>query len=138
MKDDIIKLLETVNGIKRIFQKEFDIPSYVDKICDKAIIKTIYEAGFLKGFIAFYANNPNKDLAFISMIAVYDANKGLGSELLLSVFVLLKKKGFKRVGLEVLRSNLKAISFYERHGFSIVEEKLNDFMYMEKKIIDVS
>ncbi len=50
----------------------------------------------------------------------------------------LKESGFKRIGLEVLETNQKAISFYQRHGFLNVEQRSNRFIYMEKKLLDVS
>lgn len=136
MKDDLIKLLRDINNSEAILPKQIDIPTYVDKLYEKAKINTIYKNGLLKGFIAFYANSLDKDLAYLTMIIVESNSigKGIGAQLLSKAVLWLKNNGFKKLGLEVLETNQRAISFYQRNGFFTIEQRPNHFIYMEKKI----
>ncbi|WP_417872733.1 GNAT family N-acetyltransferase [Xanthomarina gelatinilytica] len=134
MKDDLIELLIEVNKFEKILSEQINIFKYVDKIYQHAIIHTIYEKARLKGFIAFYANTSDKQLAYLTMIAVHPSShgEGIGSVLLLAVLEQLKIKGYNKLGLEVLETNKHAIAFYESHGFYFVESRANQFIFMEK------
>jgi ribosomal protein S18 acetylase RimI-like enzyme len=101
-----------------------DLNVYVDKIMKNAIIITYNYEGELKGFIAFYANSPNRR-AFLSLILV-DKNsqgKNIGKFLLESSIRDLRNKKFVSYSLEVLKKNTKAISLYKNFGFEIQEDR---------------
>lgn len=46
--------------------------------------------------------------------------KGLGSKLMTAVIGLAKSEGVEKIFLSALKSNVLAVSFYEKHGFRIV------------------
>lgn len=48
--------------------------------------------------------------------------KGLGKKLMEFAFLLIKKKGYKMVTLEVDKNNIPAIKLYEKLNFKIVKE----------------
>lgn len=79
------------------------------------------------GLIAFYSNDNVNKKGFISMIVVHGnyQRMGLGKMLLEAAIQKCRQCGMKEVQLEVDRSNLHAISFYERNGFSRVCETDN-------------
>lgn len=52
--------------------------------------------------------------------------RGFGKALFHSVIVVLKKMGYRNIFLWVLEENLRVRKFYEKEGFSMSEDYLND------------
>jgi len=73
----------------------------------------VYDDGVVKGFICIYGREVRK--LFVEPVL---QSLGIGSELL--KFAIEK---FDTDRLWVLEKNIRAISFYERHGFNLTEEK---------------
>lgn len=135
MKEQIIKLFENLNPEFIVGFSDIDLEKYIDKIIKTASIISIVKNDILVGFIAFYDNDPVKDLAFLTMIIVrkeYE-NLGYGKSLLEFSLKEIKDKGFKKYGLKVHFENKNAIRLYEKYGFVKTEQQSN-FFYMEKKI----
>lgn len=112
-----------------------DVGLYIKKLVNNARVISIHEAGKIIGVIAFYCNNLEDSVSYISLIAV-DVNnrgKGIGAELIDMALLVSKKKGFQCCRLEVEKSNTKAISLYVKKGFSILIEHENKCV-MQKKI----
>ena len=135
MKEQIIKLFDNLNSEFTIGLFDDGLEKYVDKIINTASIISIVKNDILVGFIAFYDNDPNKDLAFLTMIIVRKEfeNSGYGKRLLEFSLNEIKEKGFKRYGLKVHIENNYAIRLYEKYGFVKIERESN-FLYMEKII----
>lgn len=135
MKEQIIELFKNLNTEFIANFSEISLEKYVDKITEKASIISIIKNNILVGFIAFYDNDPNKELAFLTMIIVKKEfeNLGYGKSLLEFSLKEIKNKGFKKYGLKVHTENDYAIRLYEKYGFVKIERELN-FFYMEKKI----
>jgi len=78
--------------------------------------------GFLVGVIV------DKGLCKILMISVseYFRKKNVGTALISKFIIEVEKKGIRTIELEVRTDNKKAISFYKKHGFEIIN-KINDF-----------
>lgn len=75
----------------------------------------------------------SEDIPEISMSVKKEyRNKGLGSRLLEKFFLIAKKKGFKALSLSVDKQN-RAVHFYARHGFEIVDEPGSDYT-MKKEL----
>jgi ribosomal protein S18 acetylase RimI-like enzyme len=136
MSSQLKEFLSQVNMEANGELLKIDIPQYVDKLKKNATIISIDKNGQLIAFIAYYDNDPDCELAFLSMLAVESGSKkmGYGNTLLQISIKEIEKKGFKRYGLEVIKDNLKAIQLYEKHGFLFSGERENNFIYMEKKI----
>lgn len=60
-------------------------------------------------------------------------NAGLGSRMLAVAEKDLKKRGFKRVTLNVNQDNTEAIRFYERHGYHITGPEAGRWNYRDHK-----
>lgn len=135
MKEQIIELFKNLNTEFIANFSGINLEKYVDKITEKASIISIIKNNILVGFIAFYDNDPNKELAFLTMIIVKKEfeNLGYGKSLLEFSLKEIKNKGFKKYGLKVHIENDYAIRLYEKYGFVKIERELN-FFYMEKKI----
>jgi ribosomal-protein-alanine N-acetyltransferase len=73
--------------------------------------------GFL---IGVKLNNETAKILMLSVSKIYQ-NKGIGSSLLKIFLNEIILENIKKVELEVKRTNYKAIKFYKRFGFEIVE-----------------
>lgn len=134
MNSELINLIKKYNYPEKGLFIQSDLIEYVDKILMNAIIVTYYENG-LKAFIAFYCNDIINCNAYLSLLLLDDRvrGKGIGKFLLSSSIQILKQKGFKNYGLEVLKNNYGAIQLYESFEFKIVSE--NDLFYKMEKTI---
>jgi len=74
----------------------------------------------------------NGKRGWIYHLAVHKSwqNKGLGSLLLNKTEQALKKSGAERILLGVIKSNLKVLTFYKKHGYA----KVTDAIWMGKNI----
>ena len=85
------------------------------------------------GFVAYYLNDENH-FAYVPQVVVHKEarHKGLGH----SMFKVLcdsLTSNIKCIKLEVLKSNLYARNFYQREGFSCVEDH-SERILLEKKL----
>lgn len=124
MKKQIKDLLIKLNSELNFKLIDGDIESYTCKIFKKAKFLTIFNNHKLEAFIAFYDNDINKEIAFLSMLAVDENSQGqgYGKILLEASFKLLRNKGFKKFDLEVDSRNLNAIKLYESFNFIVIFE----------------
>ncbi|SHH38545.1 GNAT family N-acetyltransferase [Winogradskyella jejuensis] len=124
MKEDIVDLLKRINSEFSGRLISFGIEEYVLKLVNKSVLYPEYLNDRLIGFIAFYANDTEFKIAYMSMLAVDKSHRGNGIavKLICKAEDHLKKIGFKYFDLEVLKSNVSAIKLYKKKGFSIIEE----------------
>jgi ribosomal protein S18 acetylase RimI-like enzyme len=100
------------------------LEDYSEKLFDNAITFEAWKVEKLIGLIAVYCNDVTKKM-FISSVSVYEDYKGIGlaKGLLNLCLDFGKVNKFYNVNLEVKKANLQAISFYEKHGFSISKDR---------------
>ena len=135
MKELFIELLNHVNVELNNKLITCELDEYVTKILLNATIISIVKNNKLQSFIAYYDNDEAKKNAYLSMIVTRrDArNLGLGKILINSMLDNLKGQKFESLGLEVLKTNDKALEIYIKYNFRIVDE--NDTHYkMIKKL----
>ncbi|WP_062622727.1 GNAT family N-acetyltransferase [Aequorivita aquimaris] len=134
MRSELFNLIKKYNYPEKGLLIQSDLIEYVDKILKNATILT-YQQNGLKAFIAFYCNDIINYNAYLSLILLDEEvkGKGVGKFLLSTSIKILKKKGFKNYGLEVLKNNDKAIKLYQSSGFEIVNE--NHLFYKMTKLI---
>lgn len=133
MREKIIQLITENNNSERgILTIEY-VEEYVEKLIKNAVIIPHYEEGSLQGFIAFYANDPNKEKAFLSLILVSPKMQGqkIGNFLIQYSVAVLQNRKFQFYDLEVLKINEKALFFYKKNGFEVIGEK--DLFYIMRK-----
>lgn len=124
MKSDLKNIIVSQEDVVEQLVIKHDVDEYVLKLYENATIIPYYSGSFLKGFIAYYANDILKENAFLTIIII-DKNsrkEGLGNLLLECSICDLKNKGFKNYKLEVLKNNLKALDLYEKYGFEVVND----------------
>lgn len=82
------------------------------------------------GYCAFYANDSQNYKAFISLIAVAEKyqNLHIGTILLEYSIEIMKQLKMKYCLLEVKKENEKALRFYMRNKFRILEERAEKYL----------
>ena len=100
------------------------VGSYIEKL-NKTAEVCIYEHDEkVKGLIYYYCNNPEQINAFITLLIVAgsEQKKGVATNLLTEAINSMKQRGFKNCLLEVDVDNDRAIMFYQKNGFDIINE----------------
>ena len=80
--------------------------------------------GSVVGFVIACKNGQSGQLEALYVLSDYQG-KGVGGELIKETLAFLS--GVKEVWLEVATHNKKAIGFYQKHGFEIVEGTASSF-----------
>ena len=134
--DDIYKVILSFNAdiVPSMTERGLDLKDYAQKLCDHAIMFTLWQDSQECGFVTFYANDTLTETAYLAQIAVKPkfCNQGLGYILLKLAMETAKEKGMKQMKLEVYNLNQTAISFYIKHGFTISLVGPGEFSYMQK------
>lgn len=120
LHEHIATLIESVTGVNSVdILGDRDVEVYVTKLINRAELVTWFDTGILCAFVAFYANDPSGEAAFISMVAVAPTHqrKKLANSLLAAVLTNLRARNFSKCRLEVHPGNLPAIALYESLGF---------------------
>ena len=107
-----------------------DVAVYAQKLLDLAEFIICADRGAIQGFIAFYCNDLNSKMAFISFVLVTPEARGQGLARSLVQFVLsrAKSRGFTRCRLEVATKNEAAFALYRQMGFSPLEERAGKYL----------
>ena len=78
-----------------------------------------------------YGHINNKTPSFaISLYEEY-RGKGIGTQLMLKMLELLKKKGYKQASLAVQKENY-AVKMYKKVGFEIIDENSEEYIMICK------
>lgn len=139
-------------------EKDLDTKKHIIEECDRAFIKGItlrnnYNeilnkidkyAIFISatvsnqfvGYAAMYANDMESETAYITMIGVIPDMQGLkiGKKLLDKCIEVAKVHGMKRIRLEVLKDNIKALMFYKNNQFVFEKKCTNRSNYLIREI----
>ena len=121
-------LVENDNAFNPAFSTNVDLKKYSEKLYNNAKIYEAWDDCSLVGLLAVYVNTIERK-AFVPYICVEKA--GVGTSLF--SFFLSDLYNCDCVELEVRKSNLKAIGFYNKLGFTMVSET-NEKSYLRKII----
>lgn len=112
-------LIRSTNGELENLIGGKSLNEYVEKILSLAEINLWASSGNLEAIVATYANDPERNDAFITLVAVSPQHrkKGLAKSLITATLSNLSTRGFKRCSLEVRNSNTDAINLYHAIGF---------------------
>ena len=137
-KDSVLSLLDEFSEVfPHLFEKIDNLDSYAGKISKLANIYVAKQDGKNFGIAVFYANDTISKKAYISLIGLKEDSrgKGHGRFMLSQCENLAKNDGMTQMWLEVDSDNTSAISFYEKNGYSFVEQSDRDSMYLKKYLI---
>lgn len=118
--DDIMRIWLESNIIAHDFiSEDYWISNYdfVKKVLPESSVFVYEEDGEIKGFVGI---TENSYIAGLFVAPAYQSN-GIGSRLIEKC-----KEYYPILRLDVYAKNLKAITFYKKHGFKIEREKVND------------
>lgn len=115
-------------------------PNYnelVDKIHKKAVfLKAVTEEGTLAGYAAFYANDKETGVSFMTLFCIKREiqRHHYGSVLMSESIAYARKLGMLVMKLEVLESDIGAISFYQKCGFVFTGKRNANFIEMSREL----
>ena len=150
MRDDIeISAVHNANDIRKIliyFDKVFnpriserikDLEKYSLKLYKNAIVMIAKKSDEAIGFFALYANDYKSKIAYLTQIAILPEYQGCGiGKLLLDECIKnAVNRGMDKIRLEVLDTNIQAISFYQRNAFILEgNSKNHSFINMVRNL----
>lgn len=104
-------------------------PNLLEKIHQKGKFIFAHDGNPL-GYCTFYANDAERRIAYISLIAVLPEYQKLhiGTKLLKESFEIMRTYGMEHCMLEVRKNNRNAIRFYEKNYFVIIEEREESYL----------
>lgn len=122
--------------IPSLSQRLSDLDGYAEKLYNNAIIYAAVEDDKNIGFLAFYANDENTRICYLTQIAVKveAQNRKIGKALLNLCINISKNIGMNELKLEAINSNSKSINFYKKNGFKFSNNASKESIYMIKKL----
>lgn len=102
--------------------KRVDIEDYSKKLLNKAECYIYEEKENIRGFVAFYANNYDSKVAYLSIILVDHKfrGKGVGNKLIERMEKCCRKKGFEKIKMEMSSGKEGLKKWYLDKGYSTV------------------
>lgn len=120
MLDQIARLLQQEESTNPFFTLQPQrVDEYARKLMSQAEMVGWHDRGELVAFVAFYCNDPARDLAFIPMMVVDRPYRRarMASALLQAALTVMRGRSFRRCRLHVHPDNASAIGLYEGAGF---------------------
>lgn len=109
-----------------------DVDEYSYKIFDRALRFEAYNKNMLIGLIAAYLN-VEQGTCFITNVSVLPnyMERGIAATLLNECRRHVTENNYSRIKLEVDERNSRAISFYKKHKFTVLNTNKNNKIEME-------
>lgn len=82
-----------------------------------------FKESSLRGYSLFGVGDPDTAHLYKILVSPDEQGKGLSSELLIRGESILKSSGANSVYLEVELTNLRALGFYQKHGYQVLVVK---------------
>lgn len=92
------------------------------------VYAVMVDANTCIGYTAFYSNDLTNQLGYLAQVVIENKYQGQGyaSQILKKMEYIMQEDGMKRIELEVLCNNKRAISFYKKNGYKIDRYIVND------------
>ncbi|WP_346895277.1 GNAT family N-acetyltransferase [Clostridium sp. UBA7503] len=139
--NNIIEIRKVVHDFDKVFkpslsERLIDLNEYAEKLYKNALVFVAIKENEFIGFVAFYANDTNDNIAYLTQIGVNEKSqdRSVGKSLLDLCIKISKNKGMTYVKLEVFNYNIKGIKFYQKHGFYFSGNASSQSIYMMKKL----
>ncbi|HGY2267681.1 GNAT family N-acetyltransferase [Morganella morganii] len=131
-KPEILDFMITIdNYFTPPLSTRLHLPDFADKLYRNANLTCNKFNGMLISLSAIYVN---KNESFLTLLAVHNnfRGKNIASQLLSYNINTLIELNIPSIKLEVYKNNTKAISFYEKFNFNIVNETEHSFFMLLK------
>lgn len=111
----------------------YTLEEYAERLATYADFVLVKEFGNIAGFLAYYTNTEG-GFVYIPQIWVSDEyqRRGIGANMM-EKLINYAPSYIKKIRLEVRRNNVKAVNFYKKSGFVLIEEENNKYL-LEKDI----
>jgi len=135
-KDIFLHLRKCNQSFVPVLSNKVDLAKYSTKIFDYAVTFEAWEESEIIGLIAAYFNDDKSKKGFITNVSVIPDrnNKGIAGNLINMVKDYASKNSFEILQLEVHLQNIKAIEFYLKKGFEIIDKKEESIDMEFKKV----
>ncbi len=133
-KEDAWRVIKNVNpGIENEIE---NFKNYTEKVFNNAVIASYVVDEKSVGILAFYANDFDSKVGYVTQLAVDPdfQGKGIATKLMDFCCEYLINIGFSSVKLEVKESNIKAKSFYKKMGFALLCRSDRESVFLLKEI----
>lgn len=140
-KEPLVSFLSEISpDLPRPLIGRVDLAEYADKLLDKGYVVAMADGSELVGICGGYANDLIGKRSVVTIMGVRAAIRkgGEGTRLMNCFIGLALKHGMRTLELETHETNLGAIAFYERNGFSLIEHLQNGNVLMRKRILGLS
>ncbi|GAB5413438.1 MAG: hypothetical protein Cons2KO_10410 [Congregibacter sp.] len=124
------RILQFLNVVDKDFapalSSRVDLGKYADKLAGDATNLFAVADGLDIAHAAFYCNDEQSKVAYLSSIGVLPRfqRSGVAGRLLEECLRRCFAKDMRRIELEVNAENKKAIRFYKKHGFRFVSDTI--------------
>jgi ribosomal protein S18 acetylase RimI-like enzyme len=112
------------SGFVSSIEQKSNLQAYVAKLHSRAKFVSAWESDRIIGLVAFYLNYPAKQ-AFISNFSVVSGmeGRGIGGLLMAELHLAISKRKdlITMIELNVSSENARAIAFYQKHNFTVVD-----------------
>ncbi|HCE48231.1 MAG TPA: hypothetical protein DEQ84_06230 [Prevotellaceae bacterium] len=107
-----------------------NLAEYANKIRQNATTIEMWNADTLVGLCACYMNDYATQTAYITHIAISPQYRGFGygKYLLEQTIAVAIEKGFLYLNLEVLKTNIPALTLYQSYHFTIIEDRNTKYL----------
>lgn len=137
-KEEIKKILLEFDTcfVPPISSRDIDLDLYCEKLYNNAIFILEKDNEKNIGFISMYVNDKKSRIAYLIFLAVHENYRklGLGKELIDKAEKTAIDNRMKKIKLEVKKSNINAIKFYERNGYKYIDDASEISIYMIKNL----
>lgn len=142
-------VIDDIDDVLRVTERSWNV-AYSDILSEETIdttMKTLYEGGatarlieredtaffvaerngIIVGFISG-APSDEEDVALLGALYVHPDywNEGIGTALLREFEAFCHRRGDERIEFHVLSENEIGMSFYRKHGYSVIDERETD------------
>ncbi|UFH59363.1 GNAT family N-acetyltransferase [Sulfurovum mangrovi] len=116
--------------IPSLSEQVSSLENYAEKLANNAQTFIAQDEGDDIGIVSMYCNDLETKVAFISTfgVKINYSGKNVAKELLNSALKHLNKIDFRIVNLEVNQYNERAIQFYKKNGFTVIEKRNNSYI----------
>lgn len=115
-------LLRADAGFEPTLSSRVDIPSYAQKLHDRAVRFEAWLGEQLVGLVASYCNKPDGGKAFVTSVSVWPEfqGQGIGGRLMRQCIEHVRCNEVSQIELEVDERSLSAIALYKKLGFDML------------------
>ena len=131
----VLELLKTCSvQFSPNLSKTIDLQQYASKLHSRAQFVLLEKFDSKIAFIAFYKNNEDRSI-YIPVVWVDNqhARQGIASKMLSYLHNQALKSGYKKIRLEVRKSNIPALDLYTSLGYTQQEER-GQKLLLEKQL----